>query len=72
MPGRTARPLSIPPSLSPLTSPGLTSTSMLRLPHKESHSALGQSRKTGARLESVVDQVQEYTLTRARSHPVHL
>ncbi|KAG8767849.1 hypothetical protein FRC12_005999 [Ceratobasidium sp. 428] len=42
-PARTVRPLPIPPSLSPPTSPGLTSTSTLRLSHQESHSTLGKS-----------------------------
>ncbi|QRV94790.1 RhoGEF domain protein [Ceratobasidium sp. AG-Ba] len=42
-PARNARPLPIPPTLSPPLSPGLTSTSTLKLSHQESHSTLGKS-----------------------------
>ncbi|KAG9101240.1 hypothetical protein FRC06_003248 [Ceratobasidium sp. 370] len=42
-PARTIRPLPIPPTVSAPTSPGLTSTSTLKLSHQESHSTLGKS-----------------------------
>ncbi|KAG8693993.1 hypothetical protein FRC08_008769 [Ceratobasidium sp. 394] len=42
-PARTIRPLPIPPTVSPPTSPGLASTSTLKLSHQESHSTLGKS-----------------------------
>ncbi|KAG8707469.1 hypothetical protein FRC09_001807 [Ceratobasidium sp. 395] len=64
-PARTVRPLLVPPSLSPLTSPGLTEHEHApALAPRVSQHALqvlpAEPREAGVRLESVAGQVQEH------------
>ncbi|KAG9121923.1 hypothetical protein FRC07_001900, partial [Ceratobasidium sp. 392] len=65
-PARLSRPLPIPPSLSPPTSPGLTSTSTLRLSHQESHSTLGKSSQANLQKPTSGSTL---TLTKSKTTP---